>query len=135
MSLRAKKLWSKLILSRIGRTCRKSSPDVNLPTEGNPLAALQHPCPPAPRWENMRKSVLLRAEAFAREEESSRSTNLVERAQFATAIALFIVIACCIIGLLVPSNARTGELLQAGFSNDGSTSGAAEPALAFYQHP
>ncbi len=95
----------------------------------NPLASLHVPCPPTPNWKDLRAKVLLHASKLAREDELASRTAIIERAQFATAMALFIVIACCILGLLLPVSLGGDTMLAS------SPDKPMVPVLASYQHP
>jgi hypothetical protein len=126
-------LFSKLNLSVTEPPSLFKRPGKAAPSGNNPLASLQVPCPPTPRWADMRGAVLVRAEAFGREQERATQSALLERAQFTTAIALFIVIACCIVGLLLPGGLSGSGSLPPSEPGVGYSAGT--PVLASFQHP
>jgi hypothetical protein len=114
------------------RTIKQDTP-ASQQGDPNPLACLHPEYPPTPLWGNLRGAVLTRAKAFENDDLAVMRTKLVERAQFTTAIALFIVIACCIVGLLVPMDFAPSDPVLACGTSQGA--GIHEPALASFQHP
>ena len=103
----------------------------------NPLAGIKQDFGSAPRWENIKPAVLQHAQYVEEADFRQNQVKSFERGQLATAIALFIVIAICVLGLILPWNSGTGSdgTMRANYGESNNQYASRDVTLASVQHP